>query len=65
MIGRRSTITLHWQAGSYSARTTPLTNAKGRSFCNREGHKQSGDPMKAALDSAQRIATDDPRLKEK
>jgi hypothetical protein len=32
---------------------------------NREGHKQSGDPMKTALDSAQCIATDDPRLKEK
>ena len=38
---------------------------EGAKFLNREGHKQSGDPMKAALDSAQCIATDDPRLKEK
>jgi hypothetical protein len=38
---------------------------EGAKFLNREGHKQSGDPMKAALDSAQCIATDDPRLKGK
>jgi hypothetical protein len=38
---------------------------EGAKFLNREGHKQSGDPMKAAMDSAQCIATDDPRLKEK
>jgi hypothetical protein len=37
---------------------------EGAKFLNREGHKQSGDPMKAAMDSAQCIATDDPRLKE-
>jgi hypothetical protein len=38
---------------------------EGAKFLNREGHKQSGDPMKAAMDSAQCIASDDPRLKEK
>ena len=38
---------------------------EGAKFLNREAHKQSGDPMKAALDSAQCIATDDPRLKGK
>jgi len=38
---------------------------EGAKFLNHEGHKQSGDPMKAAMDSAQCIATDDPRLKEK
>jgi hypothetical protein len=37
---------------------------EGAKFLNREGHKQTGDPLKAALDSAQCIATDDPRLKE-
>jgi hypothetical protein len=38
---------------------------EGAKFLNREAHKQSGDPMKAALDSAQCIAIDDPRLKGK
>ena len=35
---------------------------EGAKFLNREGHKRSDDPMKIALDSAQCIATDDPRL---
>jgi hypothetical protein len=38
---------------------------EGAKFLNHEGHKQRGDPMKGAWDSAQCIATDDPRLKEK
>jgi hypothetical protein len=38
---------------------------EGAKFLNREAHKQTADPMKPALDSAQCIATDDPRLKEK
>jgi len=38
---------------------------EGAKFLNREGHKQNSDPLKAAFDAAQCIATDDPRLKEK
>jgi len=38
---------------------------EGAKFLNREGHKQDTDPLKAAFDAAQCIATDDPRLKEK
>jgi hypothetical protein len=37
---------------------------EGAKFLNREAHKQSSDPMKAAMDSAQCIATYDPRLEE-
>lgn len=36
---------------------------EGAKFLNREGAKQKNDPIKAALDQAQCIATDDPRLK--
>ena len=37
---------------------------EGGKFLEREGHKQDGDPLKSAFESAQCIATDDPRLKE-
>ena len=48
----------------FSAHDT-VHECEGAKFFNRERHKGSGDPMKAALDSAQCIATDDPRLRGK
>ncbi|HYL59095.1 MAG TPA: hypothetical protein VEU51_09500 [Candidatus Acidoferrales bacterium] len=36
---------------------------EGAKFLNREAHKQPGDAASAKFDSAQCIATDDPRLK--
>ena len=38
---------------------------EGAKFLNREGHKQRGGPMRTAWNSAQCIATDDPRFKKK
>jgi len=60
-ISRRSTIASWFVFSAHDA----AHECEGAKFLNREGHKQSGDPMKAALDSAQCIATDDPRLKGK
>ena len=36
---------------------------EGAKFLDREAHKSKSDPMNPALESAQCIATDDPRLK--